>query len=283
MDCGLCLLEDFALIEGFVEEVILLHLAVGADIGAELRFVEQLAVVESFGFPVIDGVAHFEFVDAANHLIDGAEPKLCHQFADFFGDVVHEVHHGVGATHEFLAQLGVLGRDSNGAGVFVAHAHHEATEGYQRGGGKTEFLGTEEAGDRDIAPGLELPVGFNNNAGAKVVEQEGLVGFSESEFPGSTGVLNGRTRGGSGATIVTGNEDDVCFRFGDPGGNGSNTDLRNEFHVDTGVLVGIFEVMDEFGKVLDGINIVVGRGRDEPHAGSGTTGLGDLWEHLVSG
>jgi hypothetical protein len=35
-----------------------------------------------------------------------------------------------------------------------------------------------------------LSVGFDDNAAAEVIEDEGLMGFGESEFPGESGVFD---------------------------------------------------------------------------------------------
>jgi phage baseplate assembly protein gpV len=43
---------------------------------------------------------------------------------------------------EVLAKLGVLGGDADGAGVFLADAHHQAADSDERRGGEAVFLGT---------------------------------------------------------------------------------------------------------------------------------------------
>ena len=103
MDGGLCSFQDLGEIERTVEEMVLIHLAVGTDFGAYFWTIEYFAVVESFGFPVVDGCAHFEFVDTADHFWDRTEAKLRHNLAEFFGDVVHEVNNCVSATCKALA------------------------------------------------------------------------------------------------------------------------------------------------------------------------------------
>ena len=60
---------------------------------------------------------------------------------------------------------------SDRAGVLVAHAHHEATEGYQRSSRKAKFFSAKETGNGDIATGLELTIGLNDDAGTQVVEE----------------------------------------------------------------------------------------------------------------
>ena len=59
LDRGLRLFEDLGEIERTVEEMVLIHLAVGSDFGANVRAIEDFTVVKPFGFPMIDGGAHF--------------------------------------------------------------------------------------------------------------------------------------------------------------------------------------------------------------------------------
>ena len=52
---------------------------------------------------MIYGSAHLEFIDPADHLVDGAETQLCHQFAHLFGDEAHEIHDVFRVPGELLA------------------------------------------------------------------------------------------------------------------------------------------------------------------------------------
>ena len=83
--------------------MVLIHLAVGTDFRANVWAIEDFTVVKPFGFPMIDGGAHFEFVDTADHFWDRTEAKLRHNLAELFGDVVHEVNNCVSATCKALA------------------------------------------------------------------------------------------------------------------------------------------------------------------------------------
>jgi len=52
---------------------------------------------------MVDGFAHDELVDAADHFIEVAEPELGHELAHLGGDEAHEVDHVVGIAGEFFA------------------------------------------------------------------------------------------------------------------------------------------------------------------------------------
>ena len=71
-----------------------------------------------------------------------------------------------------------------------------------------------------------------------------------------------------------GDEDDVGVRLGHPGGDGADADLGDELHVDAGRGVGVLQVVDQLGEILDRVDVVVGRRRDQPDARASSTGSG---------
>ncbi len=47
-----------------------------------------------------------------------------------------------------------------------------------------EFLGAEDRGDDDVAPGLEAAIGAQLHPAAQAVERQRLVDLGEAHFPG---------------------------------------------------------------------------------------------------
>src|SRR5258706_10186456 len=86
-------------------------------------------------------------------------------------------------TAEFRAQSWILGSHADRTGVQVTDAHHDAAETHQRRRSKAKFLCSQQGRNHHIATGLELAVGFQNDAAAEIIEDQSLVRFSESEFP----------------------------------------------------------------------------------------------------
>ena len=64
-------------------------------------------------------------------------------------------------------------------------------------------------------------------------------------------MLQGRQRCGAGSAVVTRNQNHVCLGLGDSGGHGANTRFADEFHVDASLVVGVLEVKNQLGQVLD--------------------------------
>ena len=58
---------------------------------------------------------------------------------------------------------------------------------------------------------------------------------------------------------MTGNDYMICVRLGHSGGDSAHTGLRNKLNADTRDRINTPQIVDELVKVLNGVNIVVGR------------------------
>ena len=157
------------------------------------------------------------------------------------------------------AQHGVLRGDADRAGVEVADPHHDAARHDQRRGGEAELLGAEQRGDDDVAAGLQLAVGLHDDPVAQAVEQQRLLGLGQAELPRAAGVLERGQRRGAGAAVVAGDQHDVGVRLGDAGRDRADADLGDQLDVDAGRRVGVLQVVDQLGEVLDRVDVVVRR------------------------
>ena len=128
-------------------------------------------------------------------------PSLRHVFAHFFGDEEEVVHHVFRLAGEFLAQLGVLRRHADRAGVEVALAHHDAAFHHQRRGGETEFIRAQQRADQHVAAGLDLAVHLQRDAAAQLVQHQRLLRFGQAEFPRCAGMLDRGQRRCAGAAV----------------------------------------------------------------------------------
>jgi hypothetical protein len=71
----------------------------------------------------------------------------------------------------------------------------------------------------------------------------------------------------------------VCFR--DAGRHRADARLGNQLDVDARSWIRILQVEDQLRQILDRVNVVMRRRRDQAHAGSGVAHLGDPRVHLV--
>ena len=142
----------------------------------------------------------------------------------------------------------------------------------QRRGGEAELLGAEQRGDDDVPAGLELAVDLHDDPVAQAVEHQRLLGLGEAELPRRAGVLERGQRRGAGAAVVAGDEHHVGVRLGHARRHGAHADLGDQLDVDPRLRVGVLEVVDQLGEVLDGVDVVVRRRRDQPDAGGRVPG-----------
>jgi hypothetical protein len=75
--------------------------------------------VDVLGLCVPEILADLEHLSVANHLVNRPVTKLGHDGAQLVGNVVEEVDDMFGRTLELLAELGILGGDTDGAGVLL--------------------------------------------------------------------------------------------------------------------------------------------------------------------
>lgn len=141
--------------------------------------------------------------------------------------------------------------------------HHYAAHCDERSGGKAPFLGTEQASHGDISPSSKLAVSLDNNTTTQVVQDKRLVGLGETELPGEAGMLDASPSGSASATIVARDQDVVSLGLGHTCGDDTDTRLRDKLDGDSRAGAGALEIVDELLQILDGVDIVVRRWRDE--------------------
>ncbi len=120
-------LGDERVVERRAEAVILAGGAAARDARGQRRHVEDRRKVDALGLPVSVVDVHVDLLDAADHLIDGAEAELGHVLAHLLGDEEEEVDDVLGRAGEARAEDGILGGDADRASIQVALAHHDAT------------------------------------------------------------------------------------------------------------------------------------------------------------
>ena len=87
-------------------------------------------------------------------------------------------------SREALAQHGILGRDTDGAGIQVTDAHQDAAHGHQRRRRKAELIRAQQCRDDHVTTGLQAAVRLDPDSPAQVVEHQRLLGFSQADLPG---------------------------------------------------------------------------------------------------
>src|SRR5260221_5578481 len=167
---------------------------------------------------------------------------------------------------EARPQHRVLCRNSDRACVEMAFAHHDAARRDQRSSREAELVGAENCGDRHVAPGAQASVRLDGDTATQPVQHQRLLGLGEPDLPRQTGVSQRRERRRAGAAFKAGDGHVVGARLGDVRGDVADADRRYQLYRDARALVDILEVEDELREILDRIDVVVRRRRNEPDA-----------------
>ena len=155
-----------------------------------LRHGKQTGKVQALGFPVLYALFHVEQIGATNQIVKLANAQLRHDVTHFFGDEKEIVDHMLWLAVEFFPQLWVLSRHADRAGVQVALAHHDAAFHDQGRGSKAEFISTQQGANSYVATRLHLTVGLHANATTQAVQHQGLLRFSQADFPWATAMFD---------------------------------------------------------------------------------------------
>jgi len=99
------------------------------------------------------------------------------------------------------------------------------------------------------------------------------VRLGQAEFPRAARMLDRRERRGARATIVTGDQNHVRMGLRHAGGDRAHADLGDQLDAHACLAVGILQVMDQLRQILDGVDVMVRRGRDETDARRGARTL----------
>src|SRR5438105_4131467 len=251
---------DQLVVKRLVEMVFLPLAIVDCDPGLRRLLVQETREVYPFRLPMIDRAHHVEPVDAADHLVKGAEPELCHQLAHFVGDKEEIIDDVLGLAGEALAQYRVLRRNADWASVEMALAHHDAAGGDQRRSREPKLVGAEHGPDHHVTAGPEPAVDLHRNAAAQSIAHQCLLRLGEADLPGRAGMGQRGERARARAALEPGDRDVVGAGLADPGSHGADPDLGDEFDRNARPWIGILQIMDQLRQILDRIDVVMRRG-----------------------
>lgn len=153
-----------------------------------------------------------------------------------------------------------------------------APQRHERRRAESVLLGPQQGADQHVAGAFQLPVGLQAHPAAKPVEDERLLNLRKSDLDRNARVFH-RIRGaGTRTAVAAADQNLVGLRLGNARGDGSHAALGHQLHADERFGIDILQVEDQLGQVLDRIDVVVRRRRDERDAGNRVAGAGD---HLI--
>ncbi len=154
---------------------------------------------------------------------------------------------------------------------------------HQRRGGEAELVGAQQRADGDVATRLHLAVGLHADAAAQAVEHQGLLGLGQADLPGRARVLDGRPGRGARAAVMAGDHHVVALALGHAGRDRAHAHFGDELDRDVGVRRHVLQVVDELREILDRVDVVVRRRRDQAHARHAVAQLADVVGNLAAG
>ena len=101
------------------------------------------------------------------------------------------------------------------------------------------------------------------------------MGLRKAQLPGQARVVDGTSGRRPGSAVVAGDQHDLGPGLRHAGGDGPHAGLGDQLDGNPGVPVGVFQVVDQLGQILDGINVMMGRRGDQADARRGVAGSGN--------
>eukprot|EP01137_Pigoraptor_chileana_P031731 Opistho-2@20015 len=277
--------DDFVVdARGGVECVVLLGDAVGGgalpqgECGREDG--RQIQIAQFFRASLHVGP---EEIAAANHFVECAESEARHVLSDLLCDHKEVVDHVLRLPLKLLPQLGVLRCDSDGARVQMALAHHCAPERNERRRRKPKLLRPEQRRQHDVASRAQLAVRLQHNAPAEIVQHERLVRLCQAKLPRQPRMLDARPAAGAGPAVVARDQNVLRVALSNARSNDAHAGFRHELHRYARRWIGALEVENQLGEILDRVDVVVRRRRNEANTSRRVAGLCNAVADLVSG
>ena len=87
----------------------------------------------------------------------------------------------------------------------------------------------------------------------------------KSKLPGKSGVIDGISRSRAGSAVKSRDQNNPGPGLCDAGGYRSHPGLGNKLNGDSGILIGVLQIIDQLCQILNGINIMVRRRGDKAY------------------
>ena len=132
-------------------------------------------------------------------------------------------------------------------------------------------------------PGLEAAVGLQHDAAAQAGAGQRVVRLGQADLPRHAGVLDRRARRRAGAAVVAADLDRVGAGLGHAGRDDADADRRHQLHVHPRRRMERAQVVNQLGEILDAVDVVVHRRRDQRRARLRVAQPRDVRDHLHPG
>src|SRR5712691_9515713 len=166
-------------------------------------------------------------------------------------------------TAEFGAQVFALRGYAGWTGVEVALARHIAAQRHQSRRAKAKFLRAQHGRHDHVPPRFKAAIDAHFHTPAQPVAHEHLLRLGKPDLPRHAGVLDRLYGRCARAAIVSADKHVVGMGLSHASRYGSYTDSRDQLDAYARPRVYLVQVVDQLGKVLDAINVVMRGRRDQ--------------------
>ena len=180
--------------QALVERRVAVYLAELRLVGRDMVAAQQWREVQVVLFGSL-ALEDFQQVGTPDQLFQGAHAQLGQPLTGFFSHVGEEVDHHVDSADVMVfTQRFVLRRNAGGAVVEVANTQVFAAQGDHWRGAEAEAFSAQDRRLDHVEAGFQATVGLHPHFATQVIAAQGLVGFSQAQFPRCARVLDGGQR-----------------------------------------------------------------------------------------
>jgi hypothetical protein len=266
---------DQLVVERLVEAVVL-RLAVEArrPRPASVRLVEERREVEPRAFQWSIAAAHVEQVGRGRSSRRRCGSRARHDLAHLLGDEEEVVDDVLGLPVKRLRSTGSCVATPTGQ-VLRWHLRIMMQPIAISGAvAKPNSSAPSSAPMTDVAAGAQPP-STCTRCGRAGRSAPASAGSRQADLPGRAGVLDRGQRRGAGAAVVAGDGDVVGLALATPAATVPTPTSDTSF-TETAPRVDVLQVVDQLRQVLDRVDVVVRRRRDQAHARRRVAQLGDV-------
>ena len=164
----------------------------------------------------------------------------------------------------------------------MTHTHHSAAHGDQRSRSKAEFFSTQQKRNRHVASAHELAICFQLYVLAQTVFAKHLMCFRQAYLPWQARMMHTAQRSCPRAAFSAGDQDAVSACLGHAACNDANARGGNQLHSHICLFVRTLKIINQLRQILDRINVMMRRWRNQRDALCGTAGSRHISGYLLS-
>ena len=204
-------------------------------------------------------------ISTTNHIIQRPRTDRGQQFANLSGIEGNQINNLVRIASELGTQVFILRTHANRAGVRLTLTDHNATHRNQGSGADAIFLSTHHRSHHNVTARAQTSIGAQSNPVTQLVHRQNLMRLGQAHFPRQASIFDRRGRGRTGTAIMTRNQDHVSLGLGHTSSNRANTRRRHQLDSHLTARVDLLKIIDQLRQILDGIDVVMGRRRNQRH------------------